>query len=350
MGIGAMNTLPGGHCAEETMPQSEPNVGSFDGSAPQAVLTEQRPDRAPNPVHPPLISVLMPTYNPGRYVAAAIESILAQTFADFEFLISDAGSTDGSLEVMARYAERDPRIRLAVKPKLGIVGALNELLGRARGDLVARMDADDIALPGRFQQQVDYLNEHPECVLVGSRVLIIDPDGEELTVLGRALTHEQIVDDLLACRGQMIYHPTVMFRRAVVARIGGYDEKMKEAEDLDLFLRLAEVGQIVNLPEPLVKYREHLKKSGRVRAKDLVPYTKMIVNEARKRRGMGPLPESKRSTCEPQTAAEVYRAWGWWALMSGYVPRARKHAWASLTHAPLSLSSWRLMYCALRGR
>ena len=123
----------------------------------------------------PSVSVLMPTYNPGRYVSEAIESILAQTFTDFEFLISDAGSTDGSLEVMRRYAEADPRIRLIIQPKAGIVRALNELIALARGDLIARMDADDIALPVRLERQVAYLNDHPECVLVGSRVFDYRP-------------------------------------------------------------------------------------------------------------------------------------------------------------------------------
>jgi len=201
----------------------------------------------------------------------------------------------------------------------------------------------------RLERQVAYLNDHPECVLVGSRVLIIDPDGGELTVLGRALSHEQIVDDFLANRGQMVYHPAVMYRRQVVIGLGGYDDRMVEAEDLDLFLRLAEVGRIINLPEPLLKYREHLKKSGRVRAKQLEPYTWIIVNEARKRRGMEPLPGSEDSGCSPQTPAQVHRTWGWWALMSGHVPTARKHAWASLAQAPHSIASWRLLYCALRG-
>ena len=286
----------------------------------------------------------MPTYNPGRYVSEAIESILAQTFTDFEFLISDAGSTDGSLEVMRRYADSDQRIRLIIQPKAGIVRALNELIALARGDLIARMDADDIALPVRFERQVAYLNDHPECVLVGSRVLIIDPDGSELTVLGRALSHEQIVDDFLANRGQMIYHPVVMYRRQVVMDLGGYDDRMVESEDLDLFLRLAEVGRIINLPEPLLKYREHLKKSGRVRAKQLESYTWMIVNEARKRRGMEPLPGSERLklfTPKSQRRSTRHGVGGPSCLDT--FPR-RKHAWASLACAA-SLSSWRLVLC-----
>jgi glycosyltransferase involved in cell wall biosynthesis len=332
------------------MSDIHPDVGSFYRPSPLMTLTESQPIRGSDPVSPPLVSVLMPTYNPGRYISEAIESILGQTLTDFEFLISDAGSTDGSLEVIQRYADSDPRIRLIIRPKAGIVRALNELIALARCDLIARMDADDIALPARLERQVAYLNDHPECVLVGSRVLIIDPEGGELTILGRALSHEQIVDDFLANRGQMVYHPAVMYRRQVVMGLGGYDDRMVEAEDLDLFLRLAEVGQIVNLPEPLLKYREHLKKTGRVRAEQLEPYTWLIVNEARKRRGMEPLPGSNDSGCSPQTPAQVYRTWGWWALMSGHIPTARKHAWASLAHAPHSLSTWRLLYCALRGR
>jgi hypothetical protein len=171
-----------------------------------------------------------------------------------------------------------------------------------------------------------------------------------LIVLGQALSHEQIVDDFLANRGQMIYHPAVMFRRQIVMGLGGYDDKMVEAEDLDLFLRLAEVGQIINLPEPLLKYREHLKKSGRVRAERLEQYTRMIINHARKRRGMEPLPELEDSRYSLQTPAQAHLTWGWWALSSGNFPTARKHAWASLALTPLSLSSWRLLYCALRGR
>ncbi len=298
----------------------------------------------------PKVSVAMPVYNCERYVAQAVESILTQTFADFEFLIVDDGSTDKSRTILETYAARDARIQLVSRPNTGLLVALNEMLGRARGEYVARMDSDDVALPLRFERQVRYLDEHPECVLAGSRVLIIDPDGDALTMLGQALSHEQIIDDFLANRGQIIYHPAVMFRRQIVMDIGGYDEKMLEAEDWDLFLRVAEVGRIINLPEPLLKYREHLRKTGRVRAERLEQYSRMIINDARKRRGMVPLPAPPGSRYSPQTPAQAHQTWGWWALNSGYVTTARKHAWASLARAPLSLSACRLLYCALRGR
>jgi glycosyltransferase involved in cell wall biosynthesis len=298
----------------------------------------------------PFVSVLMPAYNAARYVAEAVESILNQSYTNFEFLIVDDGSTDDTPEILKRYAHRDPRIHLISRPNTGLVVALNEMLAKARGEYIARMDADDIALDMRFEKQVTYLNNHPECVLVGSRVQIIDPEGGELTVLGQALSHEQIVDDFLANRGQIIYHPAVMFRRQVVMDLGGYDDEMVEAEDLDLFLRLAEVGRIINLPEPLLKYREHLKKSGRVRAERVEHYSRMIINNARKRRGMEPLPAPEGSRHSRQTPAQAHQTWGWWALSSGYVPTARKHATACLIREPFSLQSWRLLYCAMRGR
>ena len=137
-------------------------------------------------INHPRVSVALPVHNCERYVAEAIESILAQTFTDFEFLIVDDGSTDGTLPILNRFAARDSRIRVISRPNTGIVGALNEILGLARADLVARMDADDVALPVRFERQVRYLDEHPECVMVGSRVTIIDPDGDALTEMGDA--------------------------------------------------------------------------------------------------------------------------------------------------------------------
>jgi len=298
----------------------------------------------------PRVSVALPVHNCERYVAEAIESILAQTFTDFEFLIVDDGSTDGTLPILHRFAARDSRIRVISRPNTGIVGALNEMLGLARADLVARMDADDVALPVRFERQVRFLDEHPECVMVGSRVTIIDPDGDALTEMGDALSHEQIVTDLLNYKGQMVYHPAVIYRRKAVLDLGGYRPKCREAEDLDLFLRLAEIGQIVNLPEPLLRYREHRAKAGISRSNEQGYRTRVIIEEARKRHNLGPVPEHVSSQASLSgDPSQVYQTWAWWALMSGHIATARKHALACIRRAPLSLSTWRLVYCALRG-
>src|SRR5688572_25740567 len=117
---------------------------------------------------PPTVSVVMTVYNTERYVREAVESILGQTFRDFEFIIIDDGSTDSAPAILREYADRDPRIRLVSRPNTGIVRAANEGIALARGNYLARMDSDDVALPHRFEKQVRYLNEHPACVLVGA--------------------------------------------------------------------------------------------------------------------------------------------------------------------------------------
>jgi glycosyltransferase involved in cell wall biosynthesis len=298
----------------------------------------------------PPISVLMPVYNEERYVAEAVESVLAQTFADFEFIIIDDGSRDRSLAILEGFAARDPRIRLVSRPNTGIVKALNQGLAMATGELVARMDADDVAMPERLARQRDYLADHPECVMVGSRVLVIDPSGLPLTVMSDVLTHEQIVDGFLADRGQLVYHPSVMYRRRVVLDIGAYRDIFDEAEDLDLFLRLAEVGRVVNLEEPLLKYREHLAKSSRAKVVRLKENIRRILEDAHRRRGLEFKAPSDPREVKPFLKAEVFRTWGWWALTSGNVASARKHAMGCLARTPFDLASWKLLYCAIRGR
>ena len=122
----------------------------------------------------PVVSVIMPAYNAARYISAAVESILAQTFGDFELLIVDDGSTDRTPALLAHFAERDERVEVIDQEHAGYVRALNLMLDRARGELVARMDADDIAHPGRLRQQVEFLSTRPEVVCVGSAFDIID--------------------------------------------------------------------------------------------------------------------------------------------------------------------------------
>lgn len=300
---------------------------------------------------PPLISVCMPACNAERYVAEAVESILGQTLGDFEFLIEDS-STDGTTEILRRYAARDPRIRLEIQPKRGVAGALNGLIDRARGEFIARMDADDIASPGRFAIQVEYLRAHPECVLVGSRVRVIDPEGDPLCDWCTMQRHEAI--DSAYLRGERttaMSHPSVMMRREAVLAVGKYRPSV--IEDIDLFLRLAEYGRIANLPDVLLQYRIHADNSSKAAwfreaiERDIATITR----DARRRRNLpeaaeppgGPAPPES-----PRTEAEQ-EMWAWWALGSGHLRTARKYARWALARAPLSSRSWRLMYCVLRG-
>jgi glycosyltransferase involved in cell wall biosynthesis len=297
----------------------------------------------------PAISVLLPAYNAARYVAEAVESILAQTYGDFEFLIVDDGSTDDTPRILSRYAGRDRRIHYVSRPNTGLVTALNEMLARSRGEFIARMDADDIAMANRFESQMSYLADHPDCVMIGSRVLVIDPDGSPLTVMGAALTHEEIDAALMAARGQMVYHPSVIIRKQSLVEVGPYRQEFDTAEDLDLFLRLAEIGRIANLEEPLLKYREHTGKVGHRRAAKQAETVQLVLEAAYHRRGRVFSREILESKIRPVDSTERQRTWAWWALLAGNVATARKHAAQCLIREPFSRETWRLFYCALRG-
>lgn len=204
----------------------------------------------------PRVSVLMPCYNGEAFVEEAIRSILDQTLADFEFIIVDDGSTDGSPLIIDAWRQADRRIRVLTKPNGGIVSALNFGLEACRGQYVARMDADDIALPERLAFQADYLDRSPGCVLVGgSSVDEMPPTANSVRASGgrHAATDLSVFPPRIA----VAVHPLVMFRRDVVMGIGGYSADYPHAEDYDLFIRLAAHGTIDNPPEDLLFYRRH---------------------------------------------------------------------------------------------
>jgi glycosyltransferase involved in cell wall biosynthesis len=298
----------------------------------------------------PLISVCMPAYNAERYVAEAVESILNQTLGDFEFLIVDDGSTDGSRRILEGYAARDPRIRLTSRPNTGYLVALNEMLAAARGEFIARMDADDVALPVRFERQVPYLRAHPEVLALGSRVLLVDPEGAPLCDMCKLQAHEEI-DRTHLEKTMAMCHPAVMARVEALRRVGGYRPECYTAEDLDLWLRLAEIGRLANLPEVLLKYRQHLQSIGYARRATQDAAAERSVADARRRRGLpqyGPTEDPASPRPHPTTMAQLHK-WAWWALGSGYVPTARAYAIRCWCRQPFSRESWRLLYCALRG-
>lgn len=278
----------------------------------------------------PKISVVMPMYNAERYIAAAIDSILAQAFSDFEFILVDDGSTDQSLEIVRHYERLHPRIRVLSRPNTGIVGALNDGLSLARGEFIARMDADDIAYPHRLERQVAFLEDHPECVAVGAPMRCIDHDGKPTNmVYDVPLAHAEIDMGLMLGRGGAIPHPTALLRRTAMERIGGYRD-LFPAEDTDLFLRLAEEGKLANVPEILLDYRVH---PGNVSQKNLrqgVLKSCAAAEEAHFRRGL-PIPKALRRR---YVKAAI-------ALDDGRT--ARQQAWLDLSERPFSPKSWRFL-------
>jgi hypothetical protein len=206
----------------------------------------------------PSISVAMSVYNGERFLAAAIESVLEQSFGDFEFLILDDGSRDASRAIVRHYAARDSRIRLIVRENRGLVASLNELLDVARAPLVARMDADDVCLPERLARQVAYLDVHPQVGVLGTWTEDIDENGGTypLEAPDHPCTHAAFLTAIEA-NAPLLCHPAVMFRRDLVRSVGGYHRAFRHCEDLDLWLRLASVTEIANLPERLLRYRHY---------------------------------------------------------------------------------------------
>lgn len=223
----------------------------------QTARKPMTPSMPPAPP-PPALSVAMSVYNGERFLADAIESVLAQSFAAFEFLILDDGSDDGSLAIAQEYAARDPRIRVLARPNRGLVASLNELLAEARAPIVARMDADDLSMPGRFARQMAFLEANPDHGVVGSWSRDIDEHGQLWRVGGRdhPETHAAFLDNVRH-GGPLLCHPAVMYRRELVRAVGGYHRAFRHCEDLDLWLRLASVTRIANLPERLLCYRHY---------------------------------------------------------------------------------------------
>jgi glycosyltransferase involved in cell wall biosynthesis len=298
---------------------------------------------------PPTVSVLLPAYNCRRYLDEALSSILQQTFADFELIAVDDGSTDGSLEILNRYAKQDARLRIISRPNTGIAGALNDAIAAARGEFFARMDGDDISMPQRFEKQVQFLREHPNVVLLGSRVRLIDPFGIPLYETTHNLDHDKIEKEMLDGVGWAVVHPSAMMRAAAVRTAGGYKSERVPTEDLDLFLRMTEIGKAANLPDILLQYRQHHASANHTRVEEQNRNKRAILTEAYARRGLT-LPSGwtppKRDILPLEKELSM---WGWLALKHGSRRAARHHAMSLLRLAPFSVGSWRLLFCALRG-
>ncbi|ACK67830.1 glycosyl transferase family 2 [Rippkaea orientalis PCC 8801] len=298
---------------------------------------------------PPDVSVLMTVYNSEKYIAKAITSILSQTFNNFELIIINDGSTDRSLSILQNFTQQDQRIRLFNQENTGPAIASNKGLIHVKGKFVARMDADDIAFPTRLAKQVAFLEQNPEYVAVGSRVLLIDPDGWSIGPFAQKTDHEDIDAEHLAGSGGAICHPAVMIRTETLDKIGGYTEQMKSSIDRDLFLRLAEVGKLANLPETLLKYRMHLKSMGNANRVLQRQMAAMAVKAACQRRGM-PLPINMPNDNNHQASpSEIHRKWAWWALKAGNIATARKQATLALTKNPSDFQSWKTLACTIRG-
>jgi glycosyltransferase involved in cell wall biosynthesis len=229
----------------------------------------------------------MPVYNGERFLAEAVESILGQTYADFELVAVDDASTDGSRSVLDRY--RDPRVRVLTNERnLGGAASANRAMTEARGVYIARMDQDDVSLPARLEKQVDFLDRHPGIALVGTWAEIIDEEGREIGQRRFATASDDLYRLLL--KFCALVHSSVMFRRAPVLAVGGYGSGAlgRFCRDYELWLRLSETVRLANLPEILVGYRVHSGQMSAERVLGLIRDTAACRKHAiRRRRSAG---------------------------------------------------------------
>lgn len=203
---------------------------------------------------PPTVSVVMSVHNDKRYVRASIESVLNQTLSDFEFVIVDNASTDGSETILKNYASVDSRIRLLQFEVPGLTNALNFALSHATGEYIARQDADDIMSPQRLEKQVRFLELNADVALLGTGITLIDVNGDELGVRLYPTSHDSLCELLLKCINPLP-HSTIMCRKSVLDQLGHYDSLFAKAQDYGLYLRVIQGHRIASLDEPLTLLR-----------------------------------------------------------------------------------------------
>lgn len=206
-----------------------------------------------------MISVVMSVYNDGKFLPEAIESILNQTYKDFEFIIVNDGSTDNSLDVMKSYEAKDDRIKVInLEKNEGFCSALNHGIEAATRPWIARMDSDDISVPERFEKQVAFLEDNPDIIVLGTYVSHINAKGDILSVNAVGpITREEMQERIQKAHPVYVMHGTVLMRRDIVQKVGGYDVKFVAGEDIELFARMVKHGTILAIPEPLYLYRIH---------------------------------------------------------------------------------------------
>jgi len=291
----------------------------------------------------PIVSVVMPVYQAAGFLAEAIESILAQTYPDFELIAIDDGSTDASGAILERYAKCDHRLIVAHRRHEGVVRARNAGLSLARAPFVACMDADDVSLPDRLARQVSALTDRPEVVCIGGGFDVIDAKNRLLNRVLPPCEHAAILAMALLGRSP-ICGSNAMFRRPEVLAIGGYDETACFAEDLELWLRLGEIGRLANLPDLISRVRFHDVSQSAAEQERQLDAVHHVVNRARELRGIRerierPPPWRPLATRRSRQAFAV--GWARSAWRMGERRTALAYALRALRIDPLGAPLWK---------
>ncbi|HEX8910957.1 MAG TPA: glycosyltransferase [Humisphaera sp.] len=274
-----------------------------------------------------MVSVILPVFNAESYLAEAVDSVLSQSLRDFELIAVDDGSGDGSGRLLDEFARRDGRVRVIHQRNLGLGWAPNRAAAEARGKYLARMDADDVAVPDRLERQAAYLDANPEVVVVGGAI--------ELFGCGTPVVRHypetdaeirSMIDRVVPFGG-----PAVMMRTAAFRRVGGYRPAFNVAEDYDLWFRMSEQGQLANLPEVVLRSRRHLRQSTRNHRNVIVcAMAARISARHRREYGVDPLGTAHRVTAEllyPLGLSERDVQWG---TVQGHLDQAYEQAMLGL--------------------
>jgi glycosyltransferase involved in cell wall biosynthesis len=293
----------------------------------------------------------MSVYNGERYLAAAVRSVLGQTLRELELIVVDDGSTDDSLHILREIEATDSRLKIISRPNTGIARALNEGLATARGEFVAKMDADDVSLPDRFARQVEFLRQHPDVVVVGGAWDVIDDRDRLLTTLNGPLDDESMQS--LALKGHApITHSCAMMRRSALSQVGEYDVDFKYALDLDLWLRIGEVGMLANLPAPpVVRFRLHPRSISETKRHEQRRLARIACERAWARRGITDVAfdasEPWRPGTDRDSRHEYALKYGWWAWMARQRRTALVYGTRAVLAKPWEPAGYKLLTCAI---
>ncbi len=205
----------------------------------------------------PLISIILPVYNSSAYLKQALDSVLTQTYSNWELIAIDDASTDHSLNILNSYAKKSSKIKVfSHTPNQGIAHTLNKALKHVQGQYVARMDADDIMLPDRLQKQLKYLLKHPKTIIVGGQCQLIDTQDKIIGKKTFPTDHQQIYQ--LAFIRSPLQHPAVMINTSLLPKkFSWYHSDQVSSEDLDLYFKLFQYGKAANLSDTIIKYRQN---------------------------------------------------------------------------------------------
>lgn len=295
----------------------------------------------------PEISLLTTVFNGQRYIEATIRSALNQTFREFEYVIVDDGSTDDTPRILQKYAEKDDRLRIIRQANAGIPKAANAGLAACRAPWIARTDADDLLKPDRLKLQLDFMRES-DAVCAGTFVDFMDEHARMLTTITCPTENDAIQEAILSGHCA-IWHTSSMMRRDAVESINGYDEAFDCALDLDLWLRLGEVGPLANVPRSLQLYRLHrdsVSESKRVRQRERC---RVACERAYARRGLTRQysdPGHWRPGSDAGSQFDYALRYGWWAYQSGHRGTAMHYGTKAVCLKPMDSKGWKLIAIA----